>query len=146
MGYTHYWYRTRSFTPAEWKSIKIDCHKIITLCSGLDIDLRYEFDRMRHPSITNEHIRFNGQGEQGHETFFMARKLKADRDINKPVFDFCKTAAKPYDLAVCLILLRIAHYVPSDFVIKSDGAWDTEWEAARRAYTMLFLDTPANPL
>lgn len=57
-------------------------------------------------------IRFNGMGENGHETFLF--KLDSEK------FNFCKTARKPYDLPVCKILLVLKHYMPN-LELSSDG-------------------------
>ena len=43
------------------------------------------------------------------------------------VSGFCKTARKPYDIAVTSMLLRCRHLAPDAFLIASDGAWDLEW-------------------
>lgn len=40
---------------------------------------------------------------------------------------FCKTARKPYELAVASILLRCRHLAPDAFVIASDGDWRQDW-------------------
>ena len=41
--------------------------------------------------------------------------------------EFCKTARKPYDLAVCVTLILYSNYV-SGVNVDSDGNWkDIEW-------------------
>jgi hypothetical protein len=86
-------------------------------------------------------IRFNGWGDNGHETFLITREM-SDYSIRDPEsgesFDFCKTARKPYDVAVCLVLLSIARHAPKSFSISSDGDWDVEWSEARKIYKELF--------
>ena len=39
----------------------------------------------------------------------------------------CRTARKPYDLAVATTLLRCTQLVPKVFAVDSDGGWDTDW-------------------
>jgi hypothetical protein len=46
----------------------------------------------------------------------------------RAVAAFCKTARKPYDIAVTSILLRCRHLAPDAFVIGSDGDWENEWQ------------------
>jgi len=43
-------------------------------------------------------------------------------------FDFCKTAFKPYDLAVQVCLVIAAHHLDA-FTVTSDGSMD-EWQDA----------------
>lgn len=66
-------------------------------------------------------------------------------------FNFCKTARKPYDLAVTLVLLA-AHEVASGALdIGSDGDWDENesygggWVVPRQVYKDLFDVTPTCP-
>ena len=70
-------------------------------------------------------IRFNGVGELSHETFMVDRIY---RD-----FEFCKTNRKPYDLAVCSVLILVSLYADGG-EISSDGLGDTytdsEWKDA----------------
>lgn len=60
-----------------------------------------------------------------------------DREA-KESFDFCKTARKPYDLAVCLVLLSMKRHAPKSVSLSSDGDWDAEWTEARGIYKELF--------
>ena len=57
-------------------------------------------------------------------------------------FDFCKTAHKPYDLAVGLVLLLALHHAPEIMSVSSDGDWDSEWVYIRENYRKLFDRDP----
>ena len=72
MGYTHYWRQLRDFTDTEWQELT-RLTKLITASGGRDITLS-EFN------INNEEIRFNGYGEEGHETFLITKKKRAKAD------------------------------------------------------------------
>lgn len=74
-----------------------------------------EFDTPdQEPIIAPTYICFNGKDDEGHETFSI--------DVDDPSWDFCKTACKPYDIAVCKILLLLACHYGSDHVrVTSDG-------------------------
>lgn len=49
-------------------------------------------------------------------------------------FDFCKTARKPYDAAVCACLVAFRHHFGGAFAVSSDGDdYDAGWVAARTA-------------
>lgn len=93
------------------------------------------------PEVTGDLIRFNGWKDEGHETFMVTRE-KPDNgpswDKDTSSFDFCKTARKPYDLAVCLVLLSMHRHAPDSVNVSSDGDWDHEWSEARKVYKDLF--------
>ena len=106
MGYTHYWRQLRDFTDTEWQEL-MRLTKLITASSGRDIILS-EFN------INNEEIRFNGYGEEGHETFLITKKKRAKREYEEQeaydrqgAFEFCKTAHKPYDKYVVAVLCAL---------------------------------------
>ena len=67
------------------------------------------------PVITDSEICFNGDAKKNadHETF---RIRLGDMEGN-----FCKTARKPYDTAVCLALLSFKEVFGDDFSYHSDG-------------------------
>ena len=106
MGYTHYWRQLRDFTDTEWQEL-MRLTKLITASSGRDIILS-EFN------INNEEIRFNGYGEEGHETFLITKKKRAKAEYEEQeaydrqgAFEFCKTAHKPYDKYVVAVLCAL---------------------------------------
>jgi hypothetical protein len=117
MGYTHYWYGQRPFTPAEWQKITSDVTAVLQTSA---VPLCWEFDEPdRRPQIDADAIRFNGIGKHGHETFLLDRQPDD--------FTFCKTAQKPYDRLVCAALIIAAKHAPHALRITSDGDYD-KWE------------------
>lgn len=152
MGYTHYWNRSADFTTEQWEKICLETLDIIVRhCDRKGIVLAFEHDSPsepqpvlfggpkhgpRPPEVSPDLIRFNGWKGEGHETFYVTRE-RADPD-EKESFDFCKTARKPYDLAVCLVLLSMHRHAPDRVKIGSDGDWETDWAEARRVYNSLF--------
>lgn len=140
MGYTHYWYRKRDFATKEWSAIKKDVLDIVRYCGENRIRIAEEYDSRDEPIVSAVAIQFNGCEDEGHETFLVTRVMpdrmdwESDRD---EVFSFCKTAHKPYDMAVMLSLLVCVRH--SDSIrIESDGDWDGEWTPARRVFKKLF--------
>ena len=122
MGYTHYWRSTSEFPPAKWEAAILDIKKIVNNQREL---LAYEYNQpSKPPAVTKVMVRFNGRGEEGHETFLVKPK---DKD-----FQFCKTARKPYDLAVCACLIAFKKHLGADIELSSDGDWDEEWKPARQ--------------
>jgi len=68
------------------------------------------------PSIYYDAVIFYGDGEKdlSHETFYFSR-------IDGNGFYFCKTAEKPYDLAVTSFLIIAKHYLKDSLSFDSDG-------------------------
>lgn len=80
--------------------------------------------------VTPTIIQFNGVGSKnGHEGFV----IHLDRVT---AFDFCKTARKPYDFAVGMILLSLKNHVEG-FRFTSDGR-KHEWEEIVEQYEKMF--------
>jgi hypothetical protein len=164
MGYTHYIYRKTDFTVKQWEKICLETLDIIVKhCDRKKIVLAREYDAPVEaqpslwggskmlptpPEVTPDHIRFNGWKDEGHETFIITRERPDNPPYDsgaKEFFDFCKTARKPYDLAVCLVMLSMKRHAPKSVRIASDGDWDMEWVEARKVYKELFGVDPKCP-
>ena len=117
MGYTHYWTRKKLVIDnSTWAAIERDVRELFKLlpAEAPTLTLVREYDEPgTEPLVNGALICFNGEGELGHETFYFPRTDTSD-------FGFCKTARKPYDLAVQAVLRIIAHHEPS-VVLSSDG-------------------------
>lgn len=151
MGYTHYFSyepRADSFIAA-WPQIVDDARLIaehvqselgVRLAGGLGTG---------EPELDRRHIWLNGpdRGDLGHETLLIdpepwvswdeqaahghadwAAREREQFETRGFYVSFCKTARKPYDIAVTSILLRARHLASGSFVIGSDGDWDLEWQ------------------
>ena len=121
MGYTHYWKNKPSFSKhsVAWNNFIKDAEDILLVTESLQL-VRAEFDQLDMiPEVGENRIKFNGIGEDGHETFIINREDDED-------FEFCKTARKPYDKIVTAILALAKHHlvIPS---ISSDGTSD-DWD------------------
>lgn len=89
------------------------------------------------PTFTDTLVSFNGDAENDHdhETCYI--------DINDSGFQFCKTARKPYDVAVCIALLCFAHYFGDNFEYSSDGdieGGEEGWAKAKEITTKYFSE------
>tara|TARA_R100000458_G_C8164921_1_gene167576 strand:+ start:276 stop:626 length:351 start_codon:yes stop_codon:yes gene_type:complete len=99
MGYTNYW-KQPDFTDTEWTLIKKEYDYIKEMCDGY----------VRDETIDEDEIIFNGVPD--HETFVLYKSLKHMNKIysckdgfnENNRFNFCKTARKPYDIAVWHLL------------------------------------------
>lgn len=128
MGYTHYWRQPLRYTKAEWEQICKDVTAIlndvqhvqgIPLADGMG-------GHGSSPEITDDRIWFNGVGDNSHETFIARRSvppLDADekRWKTRRGSDFCKTARKPYDIAVTACLAYFAAIERGPWRASSDG-------------------------
>lgn len=130
MGYTHYWYRKEILPQDIFTKAVEDCRKV---CEAIGIPLA-GWDGSDKAVFTGTKIVFNGCGEfDSHESFVVPRTFAANfkhADKNGRLFACCKTAHKPYDLAVmcCLIVMNIA-FGTDVFTVCSDGA-DASWKPA----------------
>jgi hypothetical protein len=71
-------------------------------------------------------------GDCSHESFWLPRVRKVEsweQAENELVFGFCKTAYKPYDLAVQVCLVIARHHLGSSIRVRSDGSLQ-EWQDA----------------
>lgn len=122
--------------------------KIMDFCENKGVKIRYECDIDKVPEVSDTMIRFNGNGNDGHETFILFKqKPKGESWQRNPkeYFYFCKTARKDYDVAVGLVLLRAAKNAPGVLKISSDGDWENDWVEIQDAYRKVFQEEPVCP-
>jgi len=117
----------------------MDTIKVFEYCEDNNVPIQFEEDVPEPPKVSDTLIRFNGIGQDAHETLYIEKRPKSE-------FNFCKTARKPYDLAVGLILLVIAKHAPVEFRISSDGDWKDDWAEIRQAYREIFKEEIDNLL
>lgn len=118
MGYTHYW---RASKADKYLKAYAIAKKIAQ--RGVEDGVLAGWDGTGEAVITDEEIRFNGRGEDGHETFVLPGRLEG-----VPDFSFCKTARKPYDKYVTAILAAMEDVI----VVSSDGEMNgEEWQEGR---------------
>ena len=138
MGYTHYWAfkptgKTPEQTAEQFKIVLDESKKILEAHPGLVFGWDDEKEGFfGEPILTPVEIEINGHEENDlcHETFF----FKPDKHFD---FAFCKTARKPYDLVVCLILISLAKNLDG-FTFSSDGDMKDEWQPIFDEYQRLF--------
>ena len=126
MGHTHYFGPT-NFKPADFQLVVKASREVIRIVTEeMKIPLVYELDETDKPPVCEgEMIQFNGPDDEGHETFILNQNGGRD---------FCKTARKPYDIAVVAILC-LAHHQDNSFEPGSDGDaedWEEGLALARR--------------
>lgn len=139
MGYTHYWNlkkttaQTRGQVKTAFAEVVILFDKLpqhSTTAGGYYADEKLRLcggDGTGKLFVNDEALIFNGDAKQSldHETFYF--------DItNITEFNFCKTARKPYDFAVCVALLAMANHIEG-FEFSTDGQLD-DWKPAIEFY------------
>lgn len=120
MGYTHYFKQNKPVDDQTWQKIINDCKKIVDNLKNELPSIKLGSDDPNGVMFNSERINLNDI-YSGHETFNLPKK-----DLN---FNFCKTAQKPYDLAVCCMLLIVHHHAPDYYDISSDGTSE-DWSVA----------------
>ena len=135
MGYTHYWKKLK-FSESGWKAL---CDSTRKMIEYLPSNVQIVNDHPIHEHIVGAVIRFNGVGSQAHETFLVERLSRE--------FEFCKTNRKPYDLAVCGVLILVSLYA-EEGEISSDGLGgtytDSEWKDAWEFVSVAIPQVTAN--
>ena len=80
-------------------------------------------------------------GDCSYEGFVVERDLEPDEwqtgDEKGRYFNFCKTAFRPYDLAVTAALIVFKHYFGDDFQVSSDGEDEFWFDGRMACYTVL---------
>lgn len=127
MGYTHYWkFDTLPVIPVEARVVL----KEILDTAYADGLIQYESDVQKEPVVTEAEIRFNGVGDNGHETFHF--DIHEDyRAEDGKVFACCKTAEKPYDEIVMKVLITLKYFLEDGLNVASDGLFSEEWKEVR---------------
>ena len=126
MGFTHYFTRPLRLPKAKFEAVGKDTAVILDRIKKSGIKIAGP-DGKGSPEITSDRIAFNGtsKGDLGHESFVLERKSMLcpwERDAGqKEKFAFCKTAHKPYDLAVCSALIVAKHHLGDSITVSSDG-------------------------
>lgn len=156
VGYTQFW----SFAPespefkAAFGRMVVDAKKILDAVQARGIALGDGTGEPgTKPELNERYITFNGVGDEACETFeidslpptpptdpedrWSAHAYEQYRNQGY-VWTFCKTQARPYDLAVTAVLLRCYQLCPDAFVLSSDGDWTSDWVPARDLVIELF--------
>lgn len=134
MGYTHYFTQHRDFSATEWLKLTNAVRAVIKdLPASVGV---FDADGSGEPTVDGVQIAFNGDAsvDEAHESMVVHRYMEDARwrDGTGPVFQFCKTARKPYDTLVCAVLLLAIEIAPNVYELDSDGDMrGPEWQPAR---------------
>jgi len=131
LGYTHYWYKVRELKQDSFDDFVRD---FITILPNFRNVLEQNEGNDQALAINNQLVIFNGIQENSHETFYFDRvtrkgSYEQTNDSGK-IFNFTKTARKPYDIAVCSALIIAKQHFGDSIEISSDGD-NEEWTEAK---------------
>lgn len=142
MGYTHYYTQRRNIGRAAWDEISTDLQALLKHAEHVQgIALRdWSGEGVTRPIFDGETVAFNGAGEDSHESFVVNRILPPLEEWQgragiRRGWSFCKTARKPYDVAVTAALCYLAT-IAETHTATSDGTgrdWLAGLEMARQA-------------
>ena len=149
MGYTHYNYRPRKNAGSAYMygKLALDAKAICEYAYTIGIKLGdWSGENGTHPEFTEGEFSLNGIDDMAHETFtWKALPTQSEWRKDEPeIFDFCKTAMKPYDAVVTAILIRAKEIYGSCVSISSDGDW-SEWQDGRDLYEAVFGEVAQCP-
>lgn len=146
MGYTHYWSfkrdksKSASESEAAHQQAVKDCTKVLKTLKKEGLRLS---GYSANSAVQYGGIKANGANEDSHEDFVIREHFSQNVEQGG---DFCKTARKPYDLAVVACLAVFAWRLGACFEVSSDGRasdWIDGVETARR---ILKRKSIVNPL
>jgi len=128
MGYTHYYYVKPELDTKKFGKFASDCKKIVECAKADGIAIGDGMGEGGDPKITDGAVSLNGVGDEAHETFAVAPGggYSSSKDDAGRVFNFTKTARKPYDDVVTACLIALKHHFGDDVAIHSDGD-EGEW-------------------
>jgi len=123
MGYTHYFQQIEELPKDKWNKFT---EEVKTILDDGQTIIKFDYNSNKPPQIDEEEVRFNGVGDNGHETFYLSRVQfpRYNRTDKSKYFNFCKTARKPYDRYVVKVLILMEKYFGDDVEIDSDGDWN----------------------
>lgn len=134
MGHTHYHRIPKELGKAKFNKLLKDCRQIAGYLDYTQ-ELKLSGETPDKPSFEPDYIFLNGIEGEDHESFEVNRVHNSETDMawiseteDGMYYYFCKTANKPYNLAVICILLAMKHHFP-ECVISTDGD-AKEWQEA----------------
>lgn len=124
MGHTHYWDINRNGNQEQWTRGILAAARIIQASPVLLANACGE--EGTQPEFSDSGLFFNGVEDDAHESMILpsvVANVEAPpwRQDENPVFNFCKTARKPYDVVVTAVLATLRAYAPDCVTVSSDG-------------------------
>ena len=151
MGYTHYWnfkmnpkdIKDGAAKFAEAVKLSKKCIAKIPKKKGHTAGEEMEFklagwDGTGRPVFKDNVISFNGTSKNSKGEDDSYESFVIGYGDSEWEFSFCKTARRPYDVAVCISLLCFKHIFGKDFQYSSDGTdEDYGWAKAHEIFNKM---------
>lgn len=142
MGYTHYYSRdtVRSSGPGAYARFTNGVERIFAEAETRGIQIGDAFGVTKNWEISETRVAFNGMDSDAHETFVweaVSPRQPIHAAGKSMLFNFCKTAYKPYDAVVVAVLLWLKDCYTDAVDISSDGEW-AEWYEGRDLFRAVF--------
>lgn len=153
MGYTHYWTfqkPKRGQASQNEKNYQLAIRQCQRMIRALNAELKREDEKNPsrlsgysvHTKVTQYGgLFFNGTAELGHEPFVLREHFSQNESFN-----FCKTAQKPYDLAVTACLIVLKHYLGETIDVSSDGQGEDWTDGLTLAKRLTKIKGLVNPI
>lgn len=128
MGYTHRFPRQKDPTLKQWGNFIRDARKLIAY-------VKQQHIVAINAKVKDFYVDVNGVGADACENLLLL-------PIGADVFNFCKTARKPYDVVVVALLCIYDNTCPGSRRITSDGWRDELLDGSRLATVALGREIP----
>ena len=145
-GFVHAWTIGAEIAPERWQAMHADMVRVLSAASrsleqgrGEDaLAMLRGPNGLGHVRIQADVIAFNGNaflGEAG-DPFSIERVAehgiiaRRSRDGSRRVVRRCDTRGRPYDLAVCAVLLTVLHHLGRDMRVGTSGSPRQGWSRA----------------
>lgn len=151
MGYTHYWaFKTPERKKGEaeridklYKKALLECQRICKAYNKTATGLDRLSGFSAHTKLGQYGgLEVNGKRENRHESFSMREHY---RQVLEEPFAFCKTARKPYDVAVTACLSVLKYRLGELISVSSDGNAE-DWHAGVQLARSVLKRNVANPI
>lgn len=145
-GFVHAWTMGAEIEPAQWRALHADMVLVLSAVSrelerGRSDDALAVLrgpEGLGHVRIDAHAIAFNGNaflGEAG-DSFSIERVAergiiaRRSRGGSRRVIRRCDTRGRPYDLAVCAVLLTVLHHLAGEARVGTSGSPRHGWSSA----------------
>lgn len=118
MGYTHYMEMDKKISAANKKKIVADMKVLEKHFKANGLQLFDGIGEKKGVAYKKNYFTFNGDSSKGeaHESFYV--------EYGEDDYNFCKTARKPYDVAVTAAMVMIKTHLGDAVRISGDGSFE----------------------
>jgi hypothetical protein len=154
MGYTHFYKRHIDLANNDLLYDKYVNQVGLIIKTAISDGLQvadWRGEQLGDYELTYDRISFNGYGENRHESFVWQRfdnekpRFFIEPEDGEWIFNFCKTAHKPYDYLVTACLTALSEVYQESVRISSDGTY-SDWNQGLNLFERAIGYNPSHPL